>query len=380
LRVRLVQGRIAAPPRVTAIRVNMSRACAVRTIRNEIPEQIASSYPTQMRLSQRPIVPGSVMLEVDEGAGAPPIAWREVVDLSDFGPEDRVFSVDAAQGVLIFGAGVHGRAVPDGFRNVRVLQYQVASGRAGKVGPGAIRTLVQSAQFLTGVSNPWPASGGVDADDAAMVVRTAPKQMQSRGRAVAVADFGILALSTPGAEVRRAQALPGRHPSFPGRFLPGVVAVVVVPPLLGQGPPLPDEAALGAVARFLTSQACAAGVQVVACAPRYRRLQAEIGFLAGPAQSIAEMMRQIIETLNSFVDPLEGGNDGVGWPFAQPLQFHALERRLLQSIEGLRALPKLRLTLDGVPQLACADVNLGRAELFWPAQHTVYPYPPEAGS
>jgi hypothetical protein len=92
------------------------------------------------------------------------------------------------------------------------------------------------------------------------------------------------------------------------------------------------------------------------------------------------MMRQIIETLNSFVDPLEGGNDGVGWPFAQPLQFHALERRLLQSIEGLRALPKLRLTLDGVPQLACADVNLGRAELFWPAQHTVYPYPPEAGS
>jgi predicted phage baseplate assembly protein len=375
LRVRLVQGRIAAPPRVTAIRVNMSRACAVRTIRNEIPEQIASSYPTQMRLSQRPIVPGSVMLEVDEGAGAPPIAWREVVDLSDFGPEDRVFSVDAAQGVLIFGAGVHGRAVPDGFRNVRVLQYQVASGRAGKVGPGAIRTLVQSAQFLTGVSNPWPASGGVDADDAAMVVRTAPKQMQSRGRAVAVADFGILALSTPGAEVRRAQALPGRHPSFPGRFLPGVVAVVVVPPLLGQGPPLPDAAAL-----FLTSQACAAGVQVVACAPRYRRLQAEIGFLAGPAQSIAEMMRQIIETLNSFVDPLEGGNDGVGWPFAQPLQFHALERRLLQSIEGLRALPKLRLTLDGVPQLACADVNLGRAELFWPAQHTVYPYPPEAGS
>jgi len=380
LRVRQVQGRFASPPKVTAIRLNMARAIAVRTIRDEIAEPIASSDPPQMKLSQRPILPGSVVLEVDEGAGTQPVRWREVEDLSDYGSDDRVFAVDAAKGELIFGTGIHGRAVPEGFRNVRALKYQVASGRAGKVAAGAIRTLVQSTAFLSGVTNPWPASGGADAEDAPSVVRTGPQQLQSRGRAVAVGDFGILALSTPGAEIRRAQALPGWHPSYRGgRFLPGVVAVAVVPPPLGAGPPLPDEAALGAVARFLTAEACAAGVQVVACAPRYRRLQAEVGFLADPDYSIAELMRQIIETINTFVDPLRGGEDGNGWPFSQPLRFHALEQRLLQSIEGLRSIPKLRLILDGVPQTACADVTLGPAELFWPAQHFVFPYPPEVG-
>src|SRR5262249_48023334 len=156
-RVRLVQGSYASPPRITSVLLNAVRVRAVRTIRAEALQAIPSSDPPQMTLAESPVLPGSLVLEIDEGAGTAAVRWQEVADLAAYGPDDRVFELNAQTGVLTFGTGVHGRAVPPGFRNVRALQYQVASGRAGKVAAKAINGLVQSAPFLTGVSNPFPA-------------------------------------------------------------------------------------------------------------------------------------------------------------------------------------------------------------------------------
>ena len=54
----------------------------------------------------------------------------------------RVYVLDPATGVLQFGDGVHGAAVPDGFRNVRALVYQVGGGAAGAVEAETITTQI----------------------------------------------------------------------------------------------------------------------------------------------------------------------------------------------------------------------------------------------
>ena len=57
--------------------------------------------------------------------------------------------------------------------------------------------------------------------------------------------------------------------------------------------------------------------------------------------------------------------------------FSALMRRLLSNVDRIRAISRLRIIVDGVPQPKCADVSIGPTELFWPQGHQVIPMPAE---
>src|SRR5947207_3585959 len=97
-------------------------------------------------------------------------------------------------------------------------------------------------------------------------MRRGPQEIRARSRAVTTADYALLARQAQGALVERAYAVAGLHPAFPGRAIPGVVAVFVVPPDRGEGPPTPDEDTLRRVAAHLSENAAPAGVEVVAAA------------------------------------------------------------------------------------------------------------------
>ena len=153
---------------------------------------------------------------------------------------------------MTFGDGVNGRRVPAGFRNVVALLYRVGGGSAGGVDAGAVRTMLTSVPFVTGVTNPLAASGGTDVEPVERVLRRGPKEIRARGRAVTVADYELLAVSAPGAQIARAHAVAGLHPSHPGPPMPGIVGVFVVPPDRGEGPPTPDEGSLRNVAKYLS--------------------------------------------------------------------------------------------------------------------------------
>ena len=88
--------------------------------------------------------------------------------------------------------------------------------------------------------------------------------------------------------------------------------------------------------------------------------------------NIGELIRAMTVELNSYLNPLEGGDGGEGWDFGSTLVFSVLARRLL-SLSGVRAVPRLRLIVDGVPQKPCANVPLRPTELFWPEGHQIVP-------
>src|SRR6185436_4745915 len=109
-----------------------------------------------------PVLPRSLIIEVEDGGFAPeepevnlPAAagddaglqskvrrWRQVSDLSSFGPDDEVYTLDPLAGIVTFGDGVHGAEVPQGFRNVRARTYQTGGGKAGAVGADAINNVL----------------------------------------------------------------------------------------------------------------------------------------------------------------------------------------------------------------------------------------------
>ncbi len=310
--VRIAHGEFDAPPELSMLHLNVVPASAAETIRDEVvqPEPGAER---RYRLARTPVVPGTLVLDVVEGgaggdllalaADAPgdeaaePLAdvrrWSEISDLAAAGPNDRVYVLDEATGSLTFGDGVHGAALPQGFRHVQAASYQVGGGARGAVDADAIDTLIRSAPFVTGVTNPLPAGGGTGAEERGETLARGPQVIRARGRAVTEADYELLALEAPGADVRRAHAVSGHHPALAGAAIPGVVGVYVVPRDRGEGQPTPDEQALGAVARHLARAVAPAGVEVVAAAPRYHRIRAEVTVQLGdPAADPSEAVRR----------------------------------------------------------------------------------------
>lgn len=368
LRLSIASGRYAAAPALAALHVNAVSASAAVTVRDEVLEPVAPG-DRSYRLAQRPVLPGTLILEVDDDdAGG---VWREVADLSQFGPEARVFALDAALGIVYVGDGVTGAAIPPGFRNVIARRYRVGGGAAGAVPAEAISTLVGSAPFVTRVTNPRAASGGDDLESVADAIRRGPEELRARGRAVTLADYELLALATPLAAVRRAHALSG-HPAYPGARLTGVVGVIVVPADRGDGPPVPDEALLGKVARHLARGDGPLGVEIVAAAPAYHRVSIEARVVLDRAADVGSTVERVLATLDRYLHPLTGGDDGLGWPFGGAVRHGALLRQIV-SVAGVRAAPRLELVVDGELAGECADVAIPAHALVWPGAHQVIP-------
>jgi predicted phage baseplate assembly protein len=381
LRLRLVSGSFVRTPSLELMQLNSVTATAARTIFDEVLEPLPGPGPRRMRVSQVPVLLGTLVIAVDQGQpdpNAPPDLWREVPSLEPFGPDDNVFVLDAGAGIVTFGDGVHGAAVPDGFRNVVAVKYQVGGGKAGAVKAGAISSLVQSAPFVTAVTNPRPASGGSDEEPRGLTLRRGPQEIRARDRAVTAADYELMALRATGAQVERAHAAGGLHPGLPGRPIPGVVGVLIVPPESGDGPPIASELALQAVADFLSTKSAPAGVTVVVGVPRFHLVRAEVQLVIDPLVNEGAAVAAALQAIDTYLDPLVGGDDGQGWPFGGTIVYAALVRLLLTKVRvdqrrAVLAVPRLSLLVDGLRVPPCADQPIPPHDLVWPARHEVVP-------
>ena len=386
LRLQIAHGAFTgAAPVLSGLRLNTVAATAARTIRDEplvpLQDPAATTGQRRMKLSQAPILAGSLVIEVDDDPGGDVFGttagsssrWSEVESLAAYAADDRVFAVDHATGEVTFGDGVHGAAVPPGFRNVRAVRYRVGGGSAGAVPAGAVNSVVTALPFVTGVNNPFPASGGTDAEPDADAIRRGTGELRARGRAVAPADYGSLATRAPGASVARAHGVPGLHPGYAGVPIPGVVGVLVVPPPGDTGePPVPDAASLRAVAEFLTREVAPAGVTVVAAPAPFVRVAVEGWVDLDPGQDRAAVLARAGDALTTYLDPLRGGETGAGWPFGGALRHTALVRRLL-SADGVLAVSQLSLTVDGSRLPPCTDRAIPPNTLIWPERPLLIP-------
>lgn len=372
--VRVAGGMFTEPVELDFLVANAVATIAASTVRDEVLEELSDGDGRRYKLAQAPVLPGTLVLEIDEGED-PTLAsatqrWREVSDLGAWGADDRVYLLDPTSGVVTFGDGVHGALVPAGFRHVHALAYRVAGTVAGAADAGAIATLRNAATDVVEVTNPAPAVGADEAEPYVDAVRRGPEEIRARGRAVTIADYELYAPQTVGGDVRRAHAWQG-HPSVPNLALPGVVTVVVVPADRG-GPPMPDGASLAAVATYLSTHVAPAGVEVVAVAPHYHHVRVEAEVIIDPSASVGDAIGVLLADLDHFLHPLTGGPDGTGWPFGGAIRHADLVRRLAAR-PHVRAVPRLDLVVDDERITDCHDVALRPHALIWPEAHEVVP-------
>ena len=135
-------------------------------------------------LVNRQVVPGSLLLEVEEVDGWR--LWQEVTDLHASAESDRHYVLDAASGQVRFGDGQSGY-VPQIGQRIRANSYRYGGGEHGNVARGAIKRLRSNLPLK--VFNPLAAYDGADAESLEAALERIPAELRRRDRAVTRSDF-----------------------------------------------------------------------------------------------------------------------------------------------------------------------------------------------
>ncbi|MFL5256250.1 MAG: putative baseplate assembly protein [Rhodopila sp.] len=356
-------------PQLLAVRINTVTADQGETIEGEILGGSDGTAGQPFTLSGSPVLDGTLVLQVDEGAGL--TTWTEVDDFSGSGPNDPVYVLDRGAGVVTFGGPDHGRipvanpALPNS--SILASTYRFGGGTRGNVAAATLATLLTPVDGLDlgRVGNLFAADGGSDEETLSDAKARAGQALQSRGRAVTTADFETIAKAA--GPVGRAKALPLVHPSFPGIQVPGVVSVVIVPAVGGLAP-LPSDTLLRQVcacldaARLLTTE-------VYVIPPAYLSVTVTTELVTTPDVDAGVLQGQAVAALNTLFHPLTGGSDGKGWPFGGTIYFSVVLRALM-ALQVTRV-GSMTIELDGVVYPPCTDVPVPALKLLASADHVV---------
>jgi hypothetical protein len=147
-----------------------------------------------------PLAPGgarnSLAVYVDR------VRWTERAALYGAGPKDRIYTTrvgDEQELRVRFGDGRTGSRLPSGRGNV-VATYRRGIGTEGNLDVGQLATALDRPRGLDTVTNPLPATGGVDPESIDAARENAPNTVRTFDRAVSVRDFADLAREFTGVE------------------------------------------------------------------------------------------------------------------------------------------------------------------------------------
>jgi predicted phage baseplate assembly protein len=392
LRVRLVYAREGQPPYRASPHLSRVRAsCVGGTVTAEhaharvvevlgvsdgLPDQRYSTAAAPV-LARRE---GEVVRTVSPDSV---LDWEEVSSFADSGPDDLHVIWDGASGEIRFGPQIrypdgrvrlHGAVPPPG-AEVTVTGYRCGGGAEGNVQARTLTVLKSPVAGITSVTNPERATGGVDVETVENLKRRGPMALSAGQRAVTAHDFERLALeATP--SIARVRCVP----IYEAMADSHVTALLVVPHT--SSPPgslvLDDLALTDATIQVLIDALeprRMVGSTIEIGTPYYQGVSVAALLLAFPGRSRMLLRQQASEAICRFLDPVVGGRDGSGWPFAEDLKASALYR-MLQSLEGVERVEEILLFefdlgADRRVGIARDSLTLDERSLFLPARTQV---------
>jgi len=272
------------------------------------------------------------------------VRWRPIDELDDADAADRVYEIDRSTGLLLFGDGKCGKALPNsGSDKIRVHYWRINGGR-GNVGKGTINVLSQSIAFVSGVSNPVPAGGGCDQEDLQRTLMRGPQKIKHRNKAVTAADYEWLAQEAY-PDIARVKCLPEVNADL----LPDSesVTLVVVPKGGERGMHVfPQVKRL--VEAYLRERApvtVAMAGKISVIEPLFVRISIMAHLVVGRIEQVVTTEREAYDKLNVFLDPFTGNYDGKGFRIGQSLQVSAFYAQL-KSIPAVQYIKKLSMTIS----------------------------------
>ena len=376
IRSTVAQAGYELPPRIDSILLNTISAVQCETHYEEVIGRSNGLPGQSYSLSHYPIIQESLVLQVEEKDGDSS-EWKDWFRVDDFDaskPGDRHFVLKAETGEIFFPEGVNGAIPPvpmDGANeNIRALVYQSTSGEKGNVGVGRISKIVQATGDLANLSvqNVFPASCGSAQETLEAAQTRARLELNMHFRAVTSEDFEFLAVSTPGLRVSRAKAFPLLAPDYTTKE--AAVTVVIVP-FSQEEKPIPSQGFLSTVCRHLDQHRLIT-TQLHVIPPEYVKVNVDAVVLIKQGFNPVITQQKIVETLGRFLNPLEGGFNGGGWPFGRPV-FKSEVYAVVEKVSGVECVQSVGLKGegDGINQDRDGNVLIRQFSLVYSGVHRI---------
>lgn len=350
LRVRREVAEFVRPPRLKAVRLNGVEVVQIAPRQQQLG--ISTGLPNQVHTVRVAILDSPQVRTRAPGEGGAEastpalVEWTEVKNFHHSGPEDRHFIADLRGGSFHFGDGRHGLIPPRG--HSLSVAFRVTEGARGNVGADTITVIERPLPHVKTVRNFHPAEGGADRESTESAKQRGPWEIRHGNRAVTQEDFVRLA--------RKASPLVGKAACFSED---GVIHVIVVPKST-ENKPQPSHRLLGEVSAYLDARRLI-NTRVVVRGPHYELIDMQIEAGVEPVYSarLGEVRSGIHLFLKTFVHPIEGFEDGSGWPLGRTLHVSELYY-LLEHTPGVDHVHKIRISRSqtGVWEDA---IRLGRA-------------------
>jgi len=313
---------------------------------------VSDGTPGQvLRLRNAPVLKPAAgeQLEVQDPDSGEWERWELRENFVGSTPFDRHYTLDVVSGELQLGPAIREKdggwsqygGVPPKGAVFRMTGYRHGGGRAGNVTAGALDVLRSPIPGVDTVTNPGPATGGVDAEPLEHARQRAAMEIRTRYRAVTADDFEFLA-GEASPRVARAVCLPPRE----GGPVPLHIVPRVVPPdrQLTYTELVPDEALLADVAGYLDERRLI-GTQIALQACKFRGLSVVVNLQAATLADPARVEEDVAHALYTYLNPLAGGNPqglGPGWPFGRALNVGELYG-IVHAVDGVAFVKILRI-------------------------------------
>jgi predicted phage baseplate assembly protein len=288
-------------------------------------------------------------LEVREPGSKDWRAWEVQESFAGSGRDDRHFVLDLAHGEVELGPSIRQPdgswrqygAIPPKGSEIRFSRYRYGGGRTGNVSANKLSVLKSAVPGVASVTNPRPASGGVDGESLESARARAALEFRTRYRAVTAKDYEFLSVN---ASPRVARAYcPTNDNGNPTRvyLLPRVEPAdrrLTLEELT------PTEELFNEVGSYLDERRVI-GTTVELLPTRIYALSVVTNVQAAANADLARVEADVARALYRFLNPLIGGSvsgDGAGWPHGRALNQGELFG-VVHAIRGVELVKILRV-------------------------------------
>lgn len=245
------------------------------------------------------------------------IRWHEMEDFYDSKRNDRHYKVDKRTGTIIFGNGESGMIPPKAAANI-LITYRHGGGMAGNVSPNAISNMKTSIPFIESVRNPFFAAGGAEAEKIEETIVNGTALLEHKNRAVTTIEYENLACQVSRSVVR-SKCIPHMNPD--GNKDTGWITLIIIPNTIDR-PPEPNHELISVVKsqiKKVCMQTITNEQKLHVRGAKYKKVKIKAKIQPKDVSKAAAVEQQILQSLDTFLDPIHGGNDNTGWKFGTAL-------------------------------------------------------------